>query len=73
VVNWNLCVIGEALNRLNQLDPATASRITDHRKIIRLRNQLIHGYGSVDHEITWHIVQQHLPLLVRELEHLLAE
>ena len=70
-VQWNFCVIGEALSSLKHLDEATAERITDHWKIIGFRNQLIHGYGVIDHRITWNIIQEKLPVLVRELDQLL--
>jgi uncharacterized protein with HEPN domain len=39
-------ILGEALSQLRKLDPATASRITDHMRIIGFRNQLIHGTRS---------------------------
>jgi uncharacterized protein with HEPN domain len=71
--NWNFCVIGEALSQLKRLDESTAQRITDHSKIVGLRNQLIHGYGVVDNGITWDIIQTKLPGLVNELAQLLAE
>jgi uncharacterized protein with HEPN domain len=44
---WNFCVIGEALSQLRRVDEPTAERITDHWKIVGLRNQLIHGYGDM--------------------------
>jgi uncharacterized protein with HEPN domain len=69
--NWNFCVIGEALSQLKRVDEATAIRITDHWKIIGLRNQLIHGYGVVNHRITWDIIQGKLPILIRELTEIL--
>jgi uncharacterized protein with HEPN domain len=71
--NWNFTVIGEALNQLKKIDEPTAERITDHWKIIGLRNQLIHRYGVIDHRITWDIIQNKLPILINELEQLLAE
>src|SRR5690242_2762214 len=70
-VQWNFCVIGEALSQLTKADGVTAQRLTDHAKIIAFRNQLIHGYGVIDHRITWDIVQRKVPVLVRELDHLL--
>jgi uncharacterized protein with HEPN domain len=72
-VHWNFCVIGEAISQLNRLDPQFTSRITDHWKIVGLRNQLIHGYGVVDSRITWNIVEDKLPILIGELEKLLQE
>jgi uncharacterized protein YutE (UPF0331/DUF86 family) len=43
---------GEALTQLKKRDPATAERITDHRKIISFRNVLIHGYAQIDRSRT---------------------
>ena len=70
---WNFCVIGEALTQLKKHDESVAKRITSHMKIIGLRNQLIHGYGVIDSQITWSIITEKLPILHRELDQLLAE
>jgi len=72
-VNWNFCVIGEALSQLRRIDELTAESITDYWKIIGLRNQLIHGYGVINHRITWDIIAVKLPVLERELKELLGE
>src|SRR4051812_40568450 len=50
-------IVGEALSQLNKLDPALATSISDYRKIISFRNVLIHGYGKVDDELTWAIIE----------------
>jgi uncharacterized protein with HEPN domain len=71
-VHWNFAVIGEALSQLHKLDPTTIEQISEWRRIIGFRNQLIHGYGVIRHTITWDIVEQKLPILVAELEGLLA-
>lgn len=72
-VQWNYCVIGEALSQLKKLDEQTAAKITDYTRIIGLRNQLIHGYGVIDHRITWSIIATKLPILQKELQQLLGE
>jgi uncharacterized protein with HEPN domain len=41
-------IIGEAMSRLLKIDPETAKKITDYRKIAGFRNALIHGYDSID-------------------------
>ena len=64
-------IIGEAMTRLVKRDVSVAERITDYRKISGFRNALIHGYDSIDHSISWSIIQQHLPILRKELEALL--
>jgi uncharacterized protein with HEPN domain len=51
-VNWNFCVIGEALAQLARIDEATAKQVTDQAKIIGFRNQLIHGYAVINNRIT---------------------
>ncbi len=71
-VTWNFCVIGEALSQLLKADEPVGRQVTDHRRIVGLRNQLIHGYGVINHQVTWRIVTEHLPPLRAELERMLA-
>lgn len=66
-------IIGEALAQLSRLDPALAARITDHQAIIGFRNILIHGYAIIDDKTVWQAVETNLPILLRELDGLLAE
>jgi len=66
-------IIGESLNRLDRLDPQTATRISELRRIVDFRNRIIHGYDTVDDVVVWGIVEKHLPLLVEELTSLLQE
>ncbi len=65
-------IIGEALNKLRQLDVELVETIEDHRKIIAFRNTLIHGYSSVDNRIVWDIVNSHLPRLRKTVHKLLS-
>ena len=65
--------IGEAIGRVARLDPATASRISDHRRIIAFRNRLIHGYDLLDDELVWGTVKGEVPVLLSEVEGLLEE
>jgi uncharacterized protein with HEPN domain len=64
-------IIGEALNRILKVDDATA--ITDSRKIVSLRNYIIHAYENVVDEILWGIIIKHLPKLEKEVKELLNE
>ncbi len=66
-------IIGEALNRLARTDSVTASQITNHKRIITFRNILIHGYDVVDDQVVWDVVENNLPVLLREAETLLNE
>ena len=72
-VHWNFMIIGEALSQLRRLAPEVADRISESGRIIAFRNQLIHGYGVIQPEITWSIIQDKLPTLLRELTALLSE
>jgi hypothetical protein len=40
------------LGQLHKVDAGTAEKITEWRRIIAFRNQLIHGYGVIRAEIT---------------------
>src|SRR5579862_6538718 len=70
-VQWNFVVIGEALSQLVKFDPQTAAQISEYTRIIAFRNQLVHGYGVIDSKITWSIITEKLPVLIKEIQHLL--
>jgi uncharacterized protein with HEPN domain len=72
-VERQLEIIGEALNQLAKIDPDRVARITDYRRIIALRNILIHGYARVDHRVIWNIVKRSLRTLGHEIDDLLRE
>jgi uncharacterized protein with HEPN domain len=56
-------IIGEALARLAKADPGAAAAIPDSGKIIAFRNILIHGYATVDDQIVWGVIENHLSAL----------
>lgn len=66
-------VIGEALSQLAKLDTVLANRIPDQPQIVAFRNQLIHGYATVNPGTVWNIAQQALPVLVASVQQLLDE
>lgn len=72
VVLWQLVRIGEAVRELARDDLAVASRITEFRQIIGLRNLLIHEFHIVEHEQVWQYVQADLPTPREDVEALLA-
>jgi uncharacterized protein with HEPN domain len=65
-------LIGEALGRLEKVDAGLANQITDFRRIVGFRNVLVHGYETIDDQIVWQTIQQHLPILKDQVEKLLA-
>jgi uncharacterized protein with HEPN domain len=70
-VERNIEIIGEAMNRILKKDDTII--ITNSRKIVDVRNIIIHGYDTVSDDIIWGIVIKHLPLLQLEIEKLLNE
>jgi uncharacterized protein with HEPN domain len=70
-VQWELAVIGEAMNHILKLEPGI--KITSARKIVDTRNYIIHGYDSLRLDILWSIVIRHIPLLKEEVNDLLEQ
>jgi uncharacterized protein with HEPN domain len=68
-VERELEIIGEAANKILILDPDI--KIEDARKIVDLRNWVIHGYDKVDDIIIWGIITKHIPVLQVQIELLL--
>jgi uncharacterized protein with HEPN domain len=66
-------IIGEALTRMRDLDGETFAHISEAHPIVGFRNRIIHGYDSVDDGIVWDVTQTKLPILIAEVEKLLAE
>lgn len=70
-VERNIEIIGEAMNRILKKNEEIA--ISQARKIVDVRNRIIHGYDTVSDEIIWTIVVKYLPILKDEVEKLLEE
>ena len=64
-IERNLEIIGEAINRILKEDPAFP--IENAKRIIGLRNQIIHGYDSISDENIWGIINNYLPKLKTEV------
>ena len=63
-IERELEIIGEALNRLEDMDKAGLEKnLPEYRKIIGLRNILVHGYDIIDNEIIWDLVKNKIPEL----------
>ena len=70
-VERNLEIIGEAMNRALKITPDLP--ITDSRKIVDMRNFVIHAYDSLRSDMIWGVVINHLPLLKDEVRRLLDD
>jgi uncharacterized protein with HEPN domain len=69
-VQWQLSVIGEALNNALKLNPDLI--ITNARKVVDMRNKLIHGYDEVEDNVVWNVLIKYLPLLKEEVAKLIS-
>jgi uncharacterized protein with HEPN domain len=65
-------IIGEALNQAEIEQSELETLIPDLRRIVGLRNRIIHGYDSVDDQLLWQVIHTHVLSLARRLEQLLA-
>ena len=63
-------IIGEAMNRIDKLDPNIS--ISSKKQIISMRNRVIHGYDKIDDEIIWGTIVRHLPKLKIDINELMA-
>ena len=68
-IERELEIIGEASSRIIKIDPNI--KIDNARKIVDLRNWVIHGYDKIDDAIIWSIISRQLPLLKKQVEYLL--
>ena len=68
-IERELEIIGEAANRILNLD--SNIKIENARKIVDLRNWVIHGYDKIDDVIIWGIVSKQLPILKEQVDELL--
>lgn len=67
-----LAIVGEALNWALKSDDSLEQSIPDARKIIGMRNRIIHGYDEIQDEIIWDSARNHIPNLIDQLHTLLG-
>jgi len=68
-VERELEIVGEAINRILKINADI--EISNTRRIVDLRNLVIHAYDSVDNVIIWGIIHKDLPLLKTQITTLL--
>lgn len=64
-------IIGEAANQILKASPDFP--ISNARKIVDMRNWVIHAYDSVDNVIVWGVIIKELPNLLQEVSQLLED
>lgn len=67
-IERHFIILGEALGKLRQTDPATANRLPDLARAVAMRNLLVHAYAEVDEGIVWGVVVGSLPALLAALQ-----
>ena len=72
-VEREFVTIGEATNRLASQDEQLAAEITNHQKIIALRNVIAHEYDDVRNDLIWNVIQNDLQILHAEVTGLLED
>jgi uncharacterized protein with HEPN domain len=68
-IERNLEIIGEATNRILLKNPDIP--INNARKIVNLRNYVIHSYDSLSDENIWAIIINNLPELKKDINELI--
>ena len=68
----NLEIIGEAIKGVPE-DVRSSNTDVEWKKIVGLRDILIHEYFGVDVEIIWDIIENKLPVLERQIQRMLEE
>lgn len=69
-IERDLEIIGEAISKILAIE--TDSPINNARRIVGLRNQIIHAYDNISDENIWGIIINHIPQLKSEVEKLIA-
>ncbi|MCW3084918.1 MAG: hypothetical protein JWP12_2284 [Bacteroidetes bacterium] len=70
-VERELEIIAEAITRINKVDGSI--EISQSKKIIGLRNRVIHAYDTISEDIVWGVVVNHIDNLKTEVEELIKK
>lgn len=68
-IERDLEIIGEAVSRILKQNPDFS--IENAKRIIGLRDQIIHAYDNISDEDIWAVVSKHIPLLKAEVDKLI--
>ena len=67
---WQFAVIGEAVRNMSEEFQHTHPDIP-WRRIVDMRNRLVHGYRDIDLEEVWRTTQEDVPQLLKQIEPLI--
>ena len=60
-------ILGEAFNRIDDVDSSFRERFSEMGDVIGMRNRISHGYDRVSDEFILIAAQKHVPILMKKL------
>jgi uncharacterized protein with HEPN domain len=82
---WKICnddMLAYAIVRCLEIIGEAASTITEEtrqlypnlewRKMIGMRNRIVHEYGNIDTAIVWNTVEDIIPMLINDLQQIIS-
>jgi uncharacterized protein with HEPN domain len=70
-IERDLIIIGEAMHDIVKVDHTRVMRIKNSRRVIELRNDVVHSYDDLANEKIWQFIWTELPHLRKEVAHIL--
>jgi uncharacterized protein with HEPN domain len=70
-IERDLIIIGEAMHDIVKVDHSRVMRIKNSRRVIELRNDVVHSYDDLANEKIWQFIWTELPYLRKEVSHIL--
>ena len=70
-IERDLIFIGEAMHDIVKVDHTRVMRIKNSRRVIELRNDVVHSYDDLANEKIWQFIWTELPYLRKEVSHIL--
>jgi uncharacterized protein with HEPN domain len=70
-IERDLIIIGEAMHDIVKVDHTRVMRIKNSRRVVELRNDVVHSYDELANEKIWQFIWTELPYLRKEVSHIL--
>ena len=70
-IERDLIIIGEAMHDIVKVDHTRVMRIKNSRRVVELRNDVVHSYDELANEKIWQFIWTELPYLRKEVAHIL--
>jgi uncharacterized protein with HEPN domain len=70
-IERDLIIIGEAMHDIVKVDHTRVMRIKNSRRVVELRNDVVHSYDDLANEKIWQFIWTELPYLRKEVSHIL--